>query len=119
MGISNCLGGMLAGAAITACSNDDNGNATNNGTESDGNTYLAVSLVANNDAMTKTFTNGTEAESAVTSARFYFSNNTGAAYSVNGNLNYVTVSSLTWNHSNPSSSSTTEGNNVTTTSNAV
>lgn len=119
MRLSNFLVGMLACAAITACSNDDNGNATNNGTESDGNTYLAISLVANNDAMTKTFTNGTEAESAVTSARFYFFNNTGAAYSVNGNLNYVTVSSLTWDPSNPSSSSTTEGNNVTTTSNAV
>lgn len=119
MRLSNFLVGMLACAAITACSNDDNGNPTNNGENSDGHTYLAISLVANNDAMTKTFTNGTEAESAVTSARFYFFNNTGAAYPVSGELNYVTINGLTWNPSNPNTSSTNEGNNVTTTSNAV
>ena len=118
MRLSNFLVGMLACAAITACSNDDNGNATNNGTESDGNTYLAVNLVANNDAMTRAFENGTEAESTVTKARFYFFNGTGAAYPVSNGVNYIDVDNFTWTP-DPSNSSSTNGQNVTTSSNIV
>ena len=121
MRLSNFLVGMLACAAITACSNDDNGNATNNGTESDGNTYLAVNLVANNDAMTRAeseFSNGTEAESTVTKARFYFFNGTGTAYPVSNGVNYIDVDNFTWTP-DPGNSSSTNGQNVTTSSDIV
>ena len=111
MRLSNFLVGMLACAAITACSNDDNGNATNNGTESDGNTYLAVNLVANNDAMTRAFENGTPSESGVSSARFYFFNNSGQPCSVTATgQNYIDVAGTAFTNwtQNPETNSNIE-----------
>lgn len=84
MRLSNFLVGMLACAAITACSNDTDSIIDNN--ENDGQlSYVAINIV-NANADTRITNgqaeNGDAAENGITSARFYLFNADGTAYTV-------------------------------------
>lgn len=95
MKLSNFLMGTLVCAMAAACTNDSyEGGNENNQTGNGEQAFIAVKLMAPN-AMTKapTFQDGTTEESTVSSARFYFFNNSGTAVTVSNSVNYVDVSS--------------------------
>ena len=93
MRLSNFLVGMLACAAITACSNDTDSIIDNPGEEpNNGNSYMAINLTMGSGAGTKAASNGgydygTDAEGAVKirEAFFYF-------YDADGN--YLTTGKI-------------------------
>ena len=100
MRLSNFLVGMLACAAITACSNDTDSIIDNN--ENDGQlSYVAINIVnANADTRitNEQAENGTEAENGITSARFYLFDAIGNPYTLTNSAtgagsgtNYVDV----------------------------
>lgn len=108
MKLSKYLVGTLACALMAACSNEDV--QDNVQTESSGEeAYMAVNLIAPNVTSRATFDEGEGNESTVGSARFYFFDDNGNAVDVNGDLNYIDLTSgitLTDPHSG------TEGDNV-------
>lgn len=95
MRLSNFLVGAMVCALFAACTNDDNG-VNDSTTQTNGEqAFIAVRLMAPS-AMTRAFQNGSDAENAVTTARFYFFDNTGAAVTVSGGNNYINKESISF-----------------------
>ena len=95
MRLSNFLVGAMVCALFAACTNDDNG-VNDSTTQTNGEqAFIAVRLMAPS-AMTRAFQNGSDAENAVTTARFYFFNDAGAAVTVRDGNNYIDKSNPTF-----------------------
>ena len=74
---------MMAAVLLSACSNEENEPAQDNGTK-----YLAVNIVAAPATRAESFEDGTTDENKVTNVRFFFFNNSGeAVYVTNGGQN--------------------------------
>lgn len=87
----------MACALFAACTNDDNGVTNPDTTQSNGEqAFIAVRLMAPG-AMTRSFQYGSDAENAVTTARFYFFNDEGEVVAVDNGVNYKDVSNPTFN----------------------
>ena len=108
MKLSKYLVGTLACALMAGCANEDvqeNVQTGSGGKEA----YMAVNLIAPNVTSRATFDEGSGNESTVGSARFYFFDNEGNAVDVNGNVNYIDLTSgITLTDPTPDS----EGDNV-------
>ena len=112
MKIKSLLIGMLACTALVGCTNDDEP-VVNNGNENSGKAYLAVKLVnpSVNSRATGDYADGTNAEQAVTKARFYLFKANGEPYDINDEStnttnpakNYVDATSLEEITENPAS----------------
>lgn len=84
---------LLACGGMLACTNEDV--TGENGTNSENDiTYLTVNIMSAGSPATRAFAVGSEAENAVTKARFYFFDAAGNAFSVSNSLNYVEKTDL-------------------------
>lgn len=96
MKIKGLLLGMFACAALASCTNNDLVEENGTTPELKGDAYMAVKLVTSGTASRAAsdggFVDGSETESVVNNARFYFFDANGNAYAVDGNgKNYVDI----------------------------
>lgn len=114
MKLSKYLVGTLACALVAGCANEDVQESVQTGSSGE-EAYIAVRLMAPNMA-SRAFQDGddTAGESDVTSARFYFFNNTGDAVTVSDAGNYVTSTSptLSWTDNTNDNQNEDEHSNV-------
>ena len=88
---------LLACAGMVSCSNNDD-IAVDDGKKGDGSVeaaYLAVNInnVGGPESRANGYEDGSDAENAITSVRFYFFNSDGSACTVSGGNNYKDISS--------------------------